>query len=93
MPAPAPPASASAGLTVPTGPITTSLRKQIEAAVAAQVPEGKTVAIIGVTDLATGDTTFGAALRLGSHWHLAAETKMRWSSREVSGQVQIAATF
>ena len=75
---------------VPIGPLSASLQKQIETDIAAVMPDGKSVVILGVAD--QDGWKFGAAMRMGDGWRLTADAGTTWGG-QVQGRVQVLYAF
>lgn len=71
---------------VPTGPLTDGTKARIEQAVSLNVPDGKHLALLAVLD--KDGPRFGAAVKIGDHWKLAAD----WDSHH-SGMIGIVGVF
>jgi hypothetical protein len=71
---------------VPTGPLTDGTKARIERAVGLNIPDGKHLVLLGLLD--KDGPRFGAAVKVGEHWKLAAD----WDTHH-SGMVGIVGVF
>ena len=72
---------------IPVGPLSASMRAEVERYIAAEIPEGKRGAIVGVAST-DGGVTIAAAAKLGDDWKLAGDVGRRWDG-VVSGRVYV----
>ena len=94
MPQPQPLVDPATGqpLVVPHGIFDEAIRDQVERALAANVPEGKRAAVLGVLD--PSGVRFGVAANIDhkGNWKLAAEASRAWSG-PITGRVMLFGTF
>jgi hypothetical protein len=74
------------GVTVPPGPVLPNIRDQLEVRLAAIIPPGHSVAVIGHADFGSGTLAF--AKKVGDHWEIESDIEKRWGG-DVSGEVNV----
>lgn len=89
MPDPVPVAQ-PLGIAIPTGPLTKSIRSQIESTIAAIVPADKNGAVLAIANME--GATIMVAHRINQHWQLSADVTRKWSG-PVSGEVKLLGTW
>jgi hypothetical protein len=72
------------------GPVTRSLRQQVELAVADLVPAGRRGAVVALAGHEGATVT--VATKVGDHWRLAGNVSRKWGG-DVSGQVVVVGSW
>jgi hypothetical protein len=77
-------------LLLPKGSITKQTREQIELSVAELIPEGKTLAVLGVAD--KDGIAAVVVAKMGTHWKLQGDFRRAWGG-DVSGAVKVIGVY